>query len=152
MASPELNDALTRLYMHYQRGSQTALPREQFITLLTFFPVLLVVAADDHLQDEEQVYVDFIAKAMADTFDGELPDRAAREQLTQHFAADLRYLLGHLREWEVPMMETLRDYLAEMPSLKESVLDVLYLFADAEDDTSGAEAQVIGQVRAELGI
>jgi hypothetical protein len=141
MASPELNDALTRLYVQYQRGSQTALPREQFITLLTFFPVLLVVAADDHLQDGEQVYVDFIAKAMADTFDGELPDRAARAQLARHFGADLRYLLQHLR-----------DYLAEQPSLKETVLDVLYLFADAEGDTSGAEAQAIGQVRAELGL
>jgi len=49
-------------------------------------------------------------------------------------------------------METLARYLAEMPQIKETVLEALYLFADAAEETSAAEARVIGQIRAQLGI
>ncbi len=151
MASTQLNDSISRLHAQYQPQAGSVLPREQFITLLTFFPVLLVVNADAHLQEEERIFVTFIAKAMADTFDQELPDRAARAQLQQQFTTDLDYLLHH-HQWEAPFMETLANYLAEMPQIKETVLEVIYLFADAAEETSAAEARTIGQIRARLGI
>jgi hypothetical protein len=61
----DINNYLTQFFIDYQKVSQTKLNREQFITLLIFFPTLLVVSADENIDKEEWIFVEYIAKAMA---------------------------------------------------------------------------------------
>ncbi|WP_448519330.1 hypothetical protein [Rhodoflexus sp.] len=143
---------LTRFFIDYQRASHTQLSREQFITLLTFFPTLLVVGADERIDNEEWIFVEHIAKAMADTFREEFPDDDARLQLKERFLADLKFLTAHMQVWKEPFLQTLQKYLQELPDIADQVLDVLYLFADASEAISEQEARVINDIRKQLGI
>ncbi|WP_250630834.1 hypothetical protein [Rhodoflexus caldus] len=148
----DTDNYLTRFFIDYQAVSETKLNREQFITLLTFFPTLLVVGADENIDDEEWIFVEHIAKAMADTFREELPDYNARMQLKEHFFADLKFLTEHMQAWKEPFLQTLKKYLQELPDIADEVLDVLYLFADASESTSEEEERVINNIREQLGI
>ncbi|MCS7019438.1 MAG: hypothetical protein RMJ87_10125, partial [Cytophagales bacterium] len=100
----------------------------------------------------EWIFVEHIAKAMADTFRDELPDYNARMQLKAHFFADLQFLTEHMQAWKEPFLETLKRYLEELPDIADEVLDVLYLFADASENTSEEEERVINDIRTQLGI
>jgi hypothetical protein len=148
----DTDNYLTRFFIHYQTASGTTLNREQFITLLTFFPTLLVVSADENIDDEEWIFVEHIAKAMADTFREELPDYEARMQLKDAFFNDLKFLTEHIQVWKEQFLQILKKYLQELPDIADKVLDVLYLFADASDNTSEDEERIIKYIREQLGI
>jgi hypothetical protein len=148
----DINNYLTQFFIDYQKVSQTKLNREQFITLLIFFPTLLVVSADENIDKEEWIFVEYIAKAMADTFREELPDYDARMQLKEYFFSDLKFLTEHMQVWKEQFLQTLQKYLQELPDIADKVLDVLYLFADASEATSDDEERVINDIREKLGV
>lgn len=148
----DADNYLTRFFIEYKAASHTRLNREQFITLLTFFPTLQVIGADHKIDNEEWIFVEHIAKAMADTFREELPSRAAHEQLKEEFFNDLKFLIAHMSTWQEPFLQTLKKYLQELPEIAEEVLDVLYMFADASDATSADEERVINEIRQKLDI
>lgn len=148
----DTDNYLTRFFIDYQRASGTKLNREQFITLLTFFPALAVVKADENIDEEEWIFIEHIAKAMADTFRDELPDAAARLQLKEAFFHELKFLAANMTTWQEPFLQTLKNYLRELPDIARNVLDVIYLFADASENISQAEERVIAEIRRKLDI
>ncbi|MCS6967132.1 MAG: hypothetical protein RMJ44_02270 [Cytophagales bacterium] len=142
---------LTQFFIRYRAASHTRLDREQFLTLLVFFPALLVIGADENIDEEEWIYVEYIAKAMADVFREETPS-ANIEQLKEHFLADLKFLTTHMQQWKMLFLQSLKKYLEELPSISEQVIDVLYLFADASGNASSEEMHTIEEIRQFLGI
>jgi len=68
------NTTVTDLFTEYQKNCHTKLTLEQFTTLLTFFPSLLVIAADGVIEEEEWIYVRYISRSMAETFIDDFDD------------------------------------------------------------------------------
>ncbi|MBX2844458.1 MAG: hypothetical protein KTR26_22035 [Flammeovirgaceae bacterium] len=145
MQSPEFES----LHQKYQGVKSSQLNGDQFGTLVLFFPSLLVVASDGIIDEEEWVYVKYLAKFMADTYKNDLDDEA-RESLESQYFAELNFLISNLEEWEPKFVDTLRAYLETNPLVKEDVLEILYLFAEASDGESEEETLKINSLKEEL--
>jgi len=141
------------LYNAYLAAHQNTLTEEQFNSLLIFFPALLVVASDGVVDDEEWMYVKYLAKFMSDSFkyQGDVTE-SERKELEALFLENLKYLLESLDTWEEKFIDTLRDYLEDTPELKEDVLEILHLFAEASEGTSDEEQEVIDKLVQRLGL
>lgn len=139
------------LYESYVKASKSDMTKEEFDTLFLFFPSLLVIASDGVVDDEEWVYVKYLAKFMADTFKTEITPKE-RNQLEQDYFKELSFLLEHLEEWENRFVDRLRDFLEGQGDAKEDVLDVLYLFAEASDGQSEEETEKIEELKLRLRI
>lgn len=140
------------LFEEYHTHCNTKLTQEQFTTLLTFFPSLLVIAADGVIEDEEWIYVKYISRSMAETFIDDFGHDVNVASLKKLYYNDLEYLVNSLQRWENPFLEALKDYLREAPELKEDIVDIMYMFAEASDNDSTDEERVIQGVKARLGI
>jgi hypothetical protein len=142
---------LQNLYKDYKKTSGSAIVENQFGTLVMFFPSLLVVASDGVVDDEEKIYVKYLAKFMADTFKNEIsPDE--RDSIEGSYLSDLEYLLDNLPDWEPKFIDTLKSYLETHEDAKEDIVDILYLFADASDGVSDDEEQKIEELKTILDL
>lgn len=141
----------TALYQHYLSKRDKTLEKKHFDTLFMFFPSLLVIASDGEVDEEEWVYVRYLAKFMADTFRDE-HTQEERDQLQDVFLAELTFLLETLSSWEKRFIPVMEHYLGIHPEAKEDVLDILHLFAEASDGESDAEAEKISQLSHQLGL
>ncbi len=139
------------LYESYVKASKSDMTKEEFDTLFLFFPSLLVIASDGVVDDEEWVYIKYLAKFMADTFKQEITAKE-RAQLEQDYFRELSYLLEHLEDWEPRFIDRLREYLEGQNDAKEDVLDVLYLFAEASEGQSEEEIKKIEELKLRLRI
>lgn len=143
------NQALLRLYLAFKQSAQCNMELEHFYTLLIFFPVLLIVNADGQIEEEEQIFLDHIAKAMAQSYRDEHETALRTADLEQLFLNGIVYLSRHLEEWEEPFLDNLRQYLAWQPELKETVADVMEMFADASSGND-AEQQLLANLTQRL--
>ena len=142
MDFPELRD----LYKDYKLSSGSQVEENHFGTLLMFFPSLLVVASDGVVDEEERVYVTYLAKFMSDTFKNEIAVEQ-RDVLEKNYLSDLDFLLENLSVWEPKFIQTLKSYLQTHEDAKEDIVDILYLFADASDGVSKEEEQKISELK-----
>ena len=141
------NTTVTDLFTEYQKNCHTKLTLEQFTTLLTFFPSLLVIAADGVIEEEEWIYVRYISRSMAETFIDDFDDNIEVSDLKK-----LYYLVDSLRKWENKFLVALKEYLEDNPELKDDIVDIMYMFAEASDNDSIQEEQVIQEVMERLNI
>jgi len=146
------NTTVTDLFTEYQKNCHTKLTLEQFTTLLTFFPSLLVIAADGVIEEEEWVYVRYISRSMAETFIDDFDDNIEVSDLKKLYYSDLEYLVDSLRKWENKFLVALKEYLEDNPELKDDIVDIMYMFAEASDNDSIQEEQVIQEVMERLNI
>ena len=147
-----MSTAVTSLFDEYHKNCNTKLTQEQFTTLLTFFPSLLVIAADGVIEDEEWIYVKYISRSMAETFIDDFGEEINVGELKQMYYNDLEYLVGALGQWEDKFLVALKEYLVETPDLKEDIVDIMYMFAEASDNDSVDEERVIQEVKKRLDI
>lgn len=141
---------IATLHESYIQASGCVLDQEQFVTLLTFYPAMLVVGADGTIDEEESIYVKHIAKFMANNY-GESHSQEVR-LLEKQFDAGLHFLYEHQAQWEMPFLEVLHDYLQEIPLLKENIVEVMLMFADSSHRISTQEDKVIREVAHLLAI
>ncbi len=146
------NTTVTDLFTEYQKNCHTKLTLEQFTTLLTFFPSLLVIAADGVIEEEEWIYVRYISRSMAETFIDDFDDNIEVSDLKKLYYSDLEYLVDSLRKWENKFLVALKEYLEDNPELKDDIVDIMYMFAEASDNDSIQEEQVIQEVMERLNI
>jgi len=57
-----------------------------------------------------------------------------------------------LRKWENKFLVALKEYLEDNPELKDDIVDIMYMFAEASDNDSIQEEQVIQEVMERLNI
>jgi tellurite resistance protein len=144
------NTTMQAIHEAYIRESKCELSYEQFITLLTFYPALLVVAVDGEIDYEEGIYVKHIAKFMANSH--ALSEHYQRTALEKQFYKNLMYLYEHANQWQGIFLQTLREYLREVPLLKENILEVMIMFADSSNGISQEEYDLIQSLAHQLGI
>jgi len=119
---------------------------------LTFFPSLLVIAADGVIEEEEWVYVRYISRSMAETFIDDFGDEIQVSDLKDLYYSDLQYLVDSLSQWEDKFLVALKEYLEDNPELKDDIVDIMYMFAEASDNDSIDEERVIQEVMERLDI
>lgn len=146
------SEAIEELYDTYKRVKECHVNKEQFGTMVLFFPALLVVACDGEIDEEEWVYVRYLAKFIADSFKTEIPDDAQRAVLQENFSKELEFLAHSLDEWKAKFVAALKNYLVENPLVKDDVEDILHLFAEASEGESEEEAETIMKLEKELGL
>lgn len=144
------NKDVIQLYENYQKHYPTKLNQDEFVTLLTFFPAIQVLTADGEIDQEEWVYVQHISKSMAETYRDEVPNKYELIDLQQSYETELAYILTNMPNWSAKFTVGLKSYLQEMPEVKEIVFDVMYMFADASNDISKAEKDMIENLKQEL--
>ncbi len=144
------SDAIQQLFEDYSPVSPTNLDAEQFSTLLTFFPALLVIASDGVVDDDEWVYVRYLAKFMAEN-DQDTTGKQ-QEELQEKYFQELKYLLDSLMNWEDKFIEALADYLTNFPEIKEDIEEILHMFAEASDGESEVEEETIASLTDRLGL
>ncbi len=144
------NKEVIQLYENYQKHYATKLSEDEFVTLLTFFPAIQVLTADGIIDTEELVYVQHIAKSMAETYKDDLPNKYELIDLQQNYEKELSYILDNMDKWSAKFTFGLKSYLRDMPEVKDIVFDVMYMFADASNDISKAEKEMIDNLKAEL--
>lgn len=144
------SDAIDNLFESYSEVSPTQLNFDQFGTLLTFFPALLVIASDGVIDDDEWVYVKYLSKFMAEN-DNDTTGKSQKE-LQELYFSELKYLLESLMNWEERFVETLADYLAHYPEIKEDIEEILHMFAEASEGESEIEEETIASLSHRLGL
>ncbi|MDW7695794.1 hypothetical protein R9C00_24975 [Flammeovirgaceae bacterium SG7u.111] len=141
MRSPEID----KLYDTYRRVKVCKVNNEQFGTLVLFFPALLVVACDGVVDDEEWVYVKYLSKFIADTFKDQLSEEEIAA-LQESMFAELEFLTKYLSDWEQKFLKVLKEYLAHNSHVKEDVVDILHMFAEASEGESDEEEAKIEEL------
>lgn len=134
------------LFAEYKEANRRALTKEQFDSMVMFFPSLLVVASDGVVDEEELIYVNYLGKFMADSLKDELTSEQ-RDLLEEQYVKELGFLLDHLSEWEPKFVAALKAYLAQHAEAKEDLVDILYLFAEASDGLSEEEEEKIEELK-----
>jgi len=138
------------LYKAYVQISHTALNEEQFYTLLSFFPSLLVVAADGIIDEEEQVYISYIAKSMAENFLEDHQNISDVDTLKNLFLKDLEKLAQSIPVWEEKFLDALKIYLKKHPEIKNDIIETMYLFSDASESSADLEEALIEKLKMRL--
>jgi hypothetical protein len=146
-----MNPTIQTLYQDYISASRSQITQTEFEPLFIFFPALLVVAGDGQVDEEEWVYVKYLAKFMADTFKKDLSP-TDRDKLENEYFKELSYLLKSLSQWENKFIENLCEYISNDDKLKEDIDDLLHTFAEASGGESDAEQEVIDKLKKRLNI
>lgn len=141
------------LYEKYCAERSAALTSPQFGSLVMFFPALLVIMSDGVVDEEEWIYVKYLAKFVADT----MKDEVAEEDLAalqEAYYKELEYLVDpdHLERWKPEFLKVISEYVDGHPEVKEDIEDILYIFADASDGLSEEEEEQIDAIKKELHI
>ncbi|KXX70180.1 hypothetical protein [Flammeovirga sp. SJP92] len=139
------------LYTRYNSLNNVELSREHFQTLFIYFPCLLIVASDGVVDDEEWVFVKYLAKFMAESYKSSLT-RTELENLQKVYYNELEYLVNNLEQWKDPFLDTLKGYLEQNDDEKDDILDILHLFADASDGVSDDEEEAIEEISKRLNL
>ncbi len=141
------------LYNEYVEAEGSKLQFEHFSTLVIFYPSLSVVLSDDIIDDEEWVFIEYLAKFMSDTFKTELEgDESKLEHLRDTFYQDLKCLLKNHKRWEDRFLKVLKGILERHEDIKSTIVETLYLFADASEGTSDHESTKIAELKEYLNI
>ena len=143
--------SITELFTEYQKVNPTDLTENQFQTLVMFFPALLVIASDGVIDQEEWVYVKYLAKFMSDTYKKEVAENELAG-LNQAYFKNLEFLIDNLDTWEERFLSSLKGHLDEFPFKKETVAETLHLFAEASEGESDEEAEKIEEIAQKLDI
>lgn len=146
-----MENTVQKLYKEYISSSRSQITSTEFEPLFLFFPALLVVAADGQVDEEEWVYVKYLAKFMADTFKNELSE-SDRDKLENEYFKELSYLLKNFSHWENKFIEVLKNYIANDDKLKQDIEDVLHTFAEASGGESEVEEKIIENIKRRLNI
>lgn len=151
-ANHTLMSAHTVASLHelFTQESKFSLDEEQFVTLLTFYPALLVVAADGYIDEDEKVYVKQIAKFMANSYT-DLHNEDFKP-LEKEFFQSLIFLHEKEPRFKDAFLQVLHDYLVQLPDLKDNIAEVMLMFAHSSDDISKEEEVIIREVAAQLAI
>jgi hypothetical protein len=143
---------LIDLYEEYTESRKINLTFDQFTSLVMFYPTLLVLYTDGHVDEQEWKYIKHLANNLGDSLVAPGTDPELVSDLKTLFFTEFKYLLQHLDVWERKFMKTLKNYLKEHPYKKASVLKFIYLFAAASEGICEKEEIMIEHLKKELSL
>jgi len=124
----------------------------QFTWVLELFPMLLIVLSDGEIDAEEREYVRRLIKNLANMFAEDGYNEKKAKELERTFNQEFEYLLENIDYWKNDFIYVLRRHLAKQPEQKETILELIYLFAETSKDISDAEKDMIIYLKYELNL
>ena len=143
------------LFQEYVTQTSSKLEFRFFPTLITYFPGLLIIAADGVVDEEEWYHVEQLVNFMTKTFENEIADEAAQEKLAKEFLANMQILVDSLKTWEEKFLNALGILFEQMSEddaedTKELVYEIMEMFAESSDGISDEEQDKIDVISQRL--
>ena len=149
---------MKKLYEKYKEASATTLSQDEFENLVIFFPTLLIVASDGVIDEEEKLYLEYLATFMSkNTYQNQKIDREASKK---RYLDALEFLttteggassdLGNLAKWEPLFIDVLKQHIKNDPNGKAQIEEIMRLFADASDGVSDEEENKIQEILSKI--
>lgn len=140
------------LYNDYFKERTITLSESEFAALLTMFPALLVVNADNVIETSEWKHVEELALeiAMSECEVDEETDEA--HSLARVFIDEIRFLKKHLGQYEDRFLETLAHQLDVNSEFKAIIKEMLDEAAKSSGQTEPEEVEKIKEILAKLHI
>ena len=153
---------MKRLYAKYKEASGTTLSQDEFENLVIFFPTLLIVASDGEIDDEEKLYLEYLARFMSKSTYQTQNKTQKRDRKTsqQRYLDALEFLtksengntndLSNLAKWEPLFVDVLKQHIKNDPNGKAQIEEIMRLFADASDGISDDEENKIQEILSKI--
>ncbi|MCC5921832.1 MAG: hypothetical protein LAT68_15090 [Cyclobacteriaceae bacterium] len=143
-------DALRALYKEYQQYRSTTITEDQFVSFAVFFPTLLVIISDGVVDMDEWEYVKQLSQFMANTFKDDNEGNINVKKLSKSYLEEISYMIKFQEDWRSDFINALRPYLKDRPEVKNTVLETIYLFAEASEGISEEEQEAIDDMKEKL--
>ena len=143
---------LRQLFEEYSETRKLSISFEQFVSFTAFYPSLLVIATDGHVDEEEWEYVEKLSESLVNLFVSKHKSEAEIRDWKQTFNNEFKYLLDSFETWERRFIAALREHLAHNPQDKFEVAGAMHLFAEASEDVSEKEHVMIEHLKKELNL
>lgn len=143
------------LFEEYIAHTKSNLEIRFFPTLITYFPGLLIIAADGIVDEEEWYHVEQLVGFMTKTFKDELSSEDEQEILAKEFLANMQILVDSLKTWEEKFLDALGILFEQMneddtEDNKELVYEIMEMFAESSDGISDEEQEKIDAISERL--
>jgi hypothetical protein len=145
------------LFQEYVTHTDSKLEFRFFSTLITYFPGLLIIAADGIVDEEEWYHVEQLVSFMTKTFENEIADEDEQETLAKEFLANMQVLVDSLKMWEEKFLDALGILFEEMDEddaedTKELVYEIMEMFAESSEGISDEEQDKIDAISERLNL
>ena len=152
MNTPSTRVTLEALYEEYTLARRIELTRDQFTTLATFFPALLIISTDGRVDEEEWDYVENLTNNFCDTFGKHGLSQQEIIDLKKLLVREVRYLQGNFDTWERKFTKALKTHLAQHLDSRASVLDSIHRSAALSEGVTDKESIMVEYLLKELGM
>jgi tellurite resistance protein len=143
---------LKNLFSEYEKVRKTNLSEEQFASLVSTYPALLVTAADGVIDNLEQLFLVDLTKDLAVSFATDGLSFKEVELLSYKLFAEYAYLSNESTKWEASFIEALKDELTSDDEGKIVVLQTMVSAAQSSEGVSEAEQAVIDSLSQKLNL
>ena len=145
------------LFEEYVEHTESKLEFRFFPTLITYFPGLLIIAADGIVDEEEWYHVEQLVTFMTKTFESEIANEIEEEKLAKEFLANMQILVDSLKTWEEKFLDALGVLFDEMDEddtedNKELVYEIMEMFAESSEGVSDEEQEKIDAISERLNL
>lgn len=149
---PPESSPIKELYDYYTQNRVFKLSLEHFVLIVELFPALMIIMSDGIIDKEERTHLDRLLRSLYHHFeqDGFPPKKAT--ELSQFVADEMEYLSKNIEQWKAYFLRTLKVYLKQNPEMKETITDLMYLFAETSQDVSEVEKDMIKYLRRKVGL
>lgn len=145
---------MTILELHtlYFRGRVPTLNEDEFETLVSIYPALLVAMADDEIQKEERDLINNAATEIVEDIASVGYSAEQKALLQKNYLDELNLLTEKRVFWEENFLYTLSLYLEIKPEFGAVISDFMSEIAATSDGINEKELAEIFRVKSILGI
>lgn len=148
----EITPQIQILHQNFTENTSSELDIRFFEILVTYFPALLVIAADGVIDEDEWFYVEQLAGYMSKMFADELDEEMTVQEVREHFIANMHILVDNLAVWETPFIDALAHFLETNEDDKDTIYEVMEMFAESSEGISDIEQEKIDELSARLNL
>ncbi len=145
---------LDDLFEEYTRVREHKLTKEQFATVISLIPGLMVATSDGVIDSREWSLVDRMSGMLGDEFiPDDVDDVVAKEEaLMKEIKREIGFIVKHLSEWDVKILDALKEYLVSNEKAKDFVGSAMHLFASTSSGYDIDEERKIDDLYDKLGM
>ncbi len=143
-----------QLFDSYSQSRDHNLTKEQFVSVISMVPALLVANSDGVLDTKEMMLVGKLSAMLGDEFipdDVENVDEKEKEMMNA-IKAELQHILRNASSLENDILDALKEHGASNPKSKEFMEHAMHLFAGASGGYSSDEEKKMDELYDRLGL
>jgi len=145
---------IEELFNEYSSVRSHQLTQDQFATVLSLIPALIVATSDGVMDSKEWTLVNKLAKMLGDEL---IPDDIEgviekEEALMKVIRDEVGYIMRNISKWEEKVMDALKEHVADNTKSKEFISETMHLFAATSSGFSKQEEEKIDSLTETLGL